>query len=301
MASSFRWCLRRDTSTRLPQLRPKCNTGHGTMLVAPRSSLSASSAKLRPDFPRPPPSCARISRVLRQAAPGWPAAVVPTHKRASSNITAKLDNQRITRTDTGSRPDDQEEPPIMTDQPRILAFAGSARKDSFNVKLVNIAAAGARGGGRGTRPERLSDATFNQDLEAADGAPPQASRLKEIMRAHGGLLIASPEYNSSISPLLKNTIDWVSRPADGEPMLAAYQGKVAGLMSASPGRLGGLRGLVHLRSILSNIGVHVIPDQVTVGEAGSAFDDRGDLVDDRRRASVQGVGRTVTTLVGWNR
>jgi chromate reductase len=189
----------------------------------------------------------------------------------------------------------------MTDQPRILAFAGSARKDSFNVKLVNIAAAGARGGGRGTRPERLSDATFNQDLEAADGAPPQASRLKEIMRAHGGLLIASPEYNSSISPLLKNTIDWVSRPADGEPMLAAYQGKVAGLMSASPGRLGGLRGLVHLRSILSNIGVHVIPDQVTVGEAGSAFDDRGDLVDDRRRASVQGVGRTVTTLVGWNR
>jgi NAD(P)H-dependent FMN reductase len=142
---------------------------------------------------------------------------------------------------------------------------------------------------------------FNQDLEATDGPPPQASRLKEIMRAHGGLLIASPEYNSSISPLLKNTIDWVSRPADGEQMLAAYQGKVAGLMSASPGRLGGLRGLVHLRSILSNIGVLVIPDQVAVGEAGAAFDDSGDLVDDRRRASVQGVGRTVTTLVGWNR
>jgi NAD(P)H-dependent FMN reductase len=84
-------------------------------------------------------------------------------------------------------------------------------------------------------------------------------------------------------------------------MLAAYQGKVAGLMSASPGRLGGLRGLVHLRSILSNIGVLVIPDQVAVGEAGAAFDDSGDLVDNRRRASVQGVGRTVTTLVGWNR
>jgi chromate reductase, NAD(P)H dehydrogenase (quinone) len=192
----------------------------------------------------------------------------------------------------------------MTDQPRILAFAGSARTDSFNVKLVNIAAAGARAAGAEVTILDLNDfpmPLFNQDLEAADGAPPQASRLKEIMRAHGGLLIASPEYNSSISPLLKNTIDWVSRPADGEPMLAAYQGKVAGLMSASPGRLGGLRGLVHLRSILSNIGVLVIPDQVAVGEAGSAFDDRGDLVDDRRRASVQGLGRTVTTLVGWNR
>ena len=192
----------------------------------------------------------------------------------------------------------------MTDQPRILAFAGSARKDSFNVKLVNIAAAGARAAGAEVTVLDLHDfpmPLFNQDLEATDGPPPQASRLKEIMRAHGGLLIASPEYNSSISPLLKNTIDWVSRPADGEQMLAAYQGKVAGLMSASPGRLGGLRGLVHLRSILSNIGVLVIPDQVAVGEAGAAFDDSGDLVDDRRRASVQGVGRTVTTLVGWNR
>ena len=192
----------------------------------------------------------------------------------------------------------------MTDQPRILALAGSTRKDSLNVKLVHIAAAGARAAGAEVTVLDLHDCPmplFNQDLEATDGPPPQASRLKEIMRAHGGLLIASPEYNSSISPLLKNTIDWVSRPADGEQMLAAYQGKVAGLMSASPGRLGGLRGLVHLRSILSNIGVLVIPDQVAVGEAGAAFDDSGDLVDDRRRASVQGVGRTVTTLVGWNR
>ena len=192
----------------------------------------------------------------------------------------------------------------MTDQPRILAFAGSARKDSFNVKLVNIAAAGARAARAEVTVLDLHDCPmplFNQDLEATDGPPPQASRLKEIMRAHGGLLIASPEYNSSISPLLKNTIDWVSRPADGEQMLPAYQGKVAGLMSVSPGRLGGLRGPVHLRSMLSNIGVLVIPDQVAVGEAGAAFDDSGDLVDNRRRASVQGVGRTVTTLVGWNR
>lgn len=195
-------------------------------------------------------------------------------------------------------------PTTMTDQPRILAFAGSARKDSFNVKLVKIAAAGARATGADVTVLDLNDfpmPLFNQDLEAADGPPPQATKLKEVMRAHDGLLIASPEYNSSISPLLKNTLDWVSRPADGEPMLAAYQGKAAGLMSASPGRLGGLRGLVHLRSILSNIGVLVIPDQVAVGGAGSAFDDEGNLVNARRQASVEGLGRTVSALAGWNR
>jgi NAD(P)H-dependent FMN reductase len=121
------------------------------------------------------------------------------------------------------------------------------------------------------------------------------------MLAHEGLLIATPEYNSSISPLLKNTIDWVSRPADGEPMLAVYRDKVAAVMSASPGGLGGLRGLVHLRSILSNMGVLVIPDQVAVTQAHSAFDDHGNLLDAKRQTSVQGLGRSVVKLVGWNR
>ena len=106
---------------------------------------------------------------------------------------------------------------------------------------------------------------FNQDLEEAEGPPENAGTLKAILLAHEGLLIASPEYNSSITPLLKNTIDWVSRAGEGDKALAAYEGKVAAVMSASPGRLGGLRGLVHLRSILSNIGVLVIPDQVGRG------------------------------------
>ena len=188
----------------------------------------------------------------------------------------------------------------MSDQPRILAFAGSARTDSFNVKLVNIAAEGAREAGAEVTVVNLKDfpmPLFNQDLEAADGPPEHATKLKGIMLAHDGLLIASPEYNSSISPLLKNTIDWISRPADDEPMLAAYQHKVAAVMSASPGGLGGLRGLVHLRSILSNIGVLVIPDQVAVSQAHSAFDDHGNLVDARRQASVRGLGRSVVTLV----
>ncbi len=121
------------------------------------------------------------------------------------------------------------------------------------------------------------------------------------MLKHDGLLIAAPEYNSSITPLLKNTIDWVSRPSDGEKALAAYEGKVAAIMSASPGGLGGLRGLVHLRSILSNIGVLVIPDQVAVGKAHEAFGPDGNFVDEKRRASVEGLGKSVAKLLHWNR
>jgi len=192
----------------------------------------------------------------------------------------------------------------MSDQPRVLAFAGSTRTDSFNVKLVNIAAEGAREAEAEVTVLNLKDfpmPLFNQDLETAEGPPEQATRLKGIMLAHEGLLIASPEYNSSISPLLKNTIDWVSRPADGEPMLAVYRDKVAAVMSASPGGLGGLRSLVHLRSILSNMGVLVIPDQVAVTQAHSAFDDHGNLLDAKRQTSVQGLGRSVVKLVGWNR
>ncbi len=192
----------------------------------------------------------------------------------------------------------------MSDQPRIVAFAGSARKDSLNLKLVQVAAEGARAAGANVTVLDMRDfpmPLFNQDLEEAEGPPENAGKLKEIMLAHEGLLIASPEYNSSITPLLKNTIDWVSRAGEGKKALAVYEGKVAAVMSASPGRLGGLRGLVHLRSILSNIGVLVIPDQVAVGEAHTAFDEDGDLVDEGRRASIQGLGQSVAKLLHWNR
>ncbi len=162
----------------------------------------------------------------------------------------------------------------MAPKPRILAFAGSARADSYNKRLVKVAADGARAVGAEATLIDLRDyrlPIFDQDLEAAEGLPDKARELKEIMLSHDGLLIAAPEYNSSITPLLKNTIDWISRPGDGEKALTAYEGKVAAIMSASPGRLGGLRGLSHLRSILSNIGVLVIPDQVAVSEAHKAF------------------------------
>jgi NAD(P)H-dependent FMN reductase len=183
--------------------------------------------------------------------------------------------------------------------PRILAFAGSARVDSYNAQLVQIAAAGAQAAGAQVTVLDLREyplPLFNEDLER-EGTPENATKLKQRFIDHDGLLIASPEYNSSLTPLLKNTIDWVSRPAAGEAMLAAYQGKVAALMAASPGGLGGLRGLVHVRSILSSIDVIVLPDQVAISKAYEAFDEQGQLKDEKQQGKVQGLGQALAAAV----
>ncbi len=176
---------------------------------------------------------------------------------------------------------------------KILAFAGSARRDSVNKKLINVAAEGARAAGAEVTVIDLADypmPIYDGDLEAGEGLPENAVKLRELFGAHDGLLIASPEYNSSISPLLKNVIDWVSRPTKDDAMLKYFAGKVAGLVAASPGALGGLRGLVHVRAILGNIQVTVIPQQVAVGGAGDAFDEAGNLKDENRQKAVMGVG-----------
>ncbi len=185
--------------------------------------------------------------------------------------------------------------------PRILAFSGSARTGSVNGKLVRIAARGAEEAGAAVELVDLRDypmPLYDGDLEAQEGIPEHAVRFRALMKASEGLLIAAPEYNSSITPLLKNTIDWASRPAPGEEMLAAFKHKTAALMSASPGALGGLRGLAHVRSILGNINVLVLPDQVAVPGAFGAFADDGRLKDEKRQAAVEGLGRKLTeTLV----
>jgi chromate reductase, NAD(P)H dehydrogenase (quinone) len=179
-------------------------------------------------------------------------------------------------------------------QPKILAFSGSARRDSFNSKLVAIAAGGAKQAGAEVTLINLADfemPLFNQDLEAEKGLPAATVALKKLFAEHHGLLISCPEYNSSITPLLKNTIDWVSRQASGETALSAYKGKVATLMSASPGGLGGLRGLVTVRSILGNIGVVVLPEQIAVPTAHQAIEANGRLKDEKMQASIEGLGR----------
>ena len=185
-------------------------------------------------------------------------------------------------------------------KPKILAFAGSTRTDSFNKKLVKIAATGAMEGGADVTVIDLRDFTmplYDGDLEQQQGLPSNAKKLKDLMLSHQGFLISAPEYNSSISGVLKNTIDWVSRPSAGEESLACFKGKVAGIMSASPGGLGGLRGLVHVRAILENISVLVIPDQIAVGKAHEVFNADGTLKDKKQEDQVKRIGSSVAKLL----
>jgi chromate reductase, NAD(P)H dehydrogenase (quinone) len=182
---------------------------------------------------------------------------------------------------------------------KILAFAGSARKDSWNKKLVKIAAEGARTAGAEVTDLDLGDLPlplYDEDLEKAEGLPANALKLKAMMKAHQGFLIACPEYNSSITPLLKNAIDWASRPEPNEPSLICFKDKVAVLMSASPGGLGGLRGLVHVRSILSNIGGLVLPDQKAIRNAHQVFDENGNLQDETQQTAIMQLGSKLAAV-----
>ena len=187
-------------------------------------------------------------------------------------------------------------------QPKILAFAGSTRAGSFNKQLLAIAADAARAAGAEVTVVELRELAlplFDQDLEAASGLPEGARKFKALLRASDGFLIASPEYNSSVTAVLKNAIDWASRAeSDDEPSLAAFRRKSAALFAASPGALGGLRGLVHLRSILGNIGVLVLPDQVCIPVAHEAFDAAGQLKDERKTKQVAALAKALAELAG---
>ena len=182
----------------------------------------------------------------------------------------------------------------MPTTPRILAFGGSLRRDSFNQKLAALAAEGARATGAEVTVISLRDfpmPVFDQDFEDESGKPEAAIHLKALFASHHGLLIASPEYNSSVTAALKNAIDWVSRvDSEDELALSALSGKSAVLCAASPGGLGGLRGLVHLRAILGNLGITVLPDQFALGTAHNAFAPDGTLTDPARNATAHGLG-----------
>lgn len=182
--------------------------------------------------------------------------------------------------------------------PRILAFGGSLRHDSFNQKLAAIAAEGARAAGAEVTLIALRDfpmPLFDQDIEAEIGKPAEARRLKELFLSHQGLLISSPEYNSGYSAALKNAIDWVSRgDSPDEPPISALAGKSAVLMAASPGHLGGLRGLVSLRMLLGNLGITLLPDQIAIPSAFQAFGTDGRLIDPKQEERVKALGAALT-------
>ena len=186
----------------------------------------------------------------------------------------------------------------MAEPCKILAFAGSLRKGSYNKKLIKVAVELTRQAGAEVTLIDLCDyplPIYDGDLEATQGLPPNGRRLKDLFLAHHGLLWSCPEYNSGISGVLKNVIDWVSRPVEGERELECFENKVAALLAASPGKLGGLRGLVTVRSILSNIKVLVLPEQLAVAKADEAFQDDGSLKDPKQLATLE---KICTRLVG---
>jgi NAD(P)H-dependent FMN reductase len=187
--------------------------------------------------------------------------------------------------------------------PKLLAFAGSLRKASYNQMLVNVAAAGAQAAGAEVKIMHLKDypmPVYDQDWFDEHDFPESVLQFKALLRESDGFLIASPEYNGSISGALKNAIDWASRSEPGEAPLAlsCFKGKTAAIMSTSPGGLGGLRGLNHVREILAGIGVLVIPDQKAVPGAMGVFSETGELVDAALKDSITAIGAKLADVTG---
>lgn len=186
-------------------------------------------------------------------------------------------------------------------KPKILAFAGSLRQESYNKKLVKNAIHGAEAAGAEVTYIDLNDyplPVYNADDEQRSGLPANALKIKELMWKSDGFIIASPEYNSGVSGTLKNMIDWTTRNASqSEVYLSCFIDKVAVIMSASPGNLGGLRGLVQLRSILENIHTIVLPAQKTISNAADAFDLQGNLKNSEQREAVEALGKKLTEII----
>ena len=183
----------------------------------------------------------------------------------------------------------------MTPTAKLLIFAGSTRQNSFNRRLAHVAADMARAGGADVTQLELDDLDipmYNADLEA-QATPPDVMKLKQILLEHPAWIICSPEYNGSYTALLKNTIDWASSPVKSDPAwtdgFKSFTGKVVGMLSASPGALGGLRSQSHLLPLLINLQCWVAPKALALGRAGDAFDADGKLVNESHRQSVQAV------------
>ncbi|MFC5586639.1 NADPH-dependent FMN reductase [Nitratireductor kimnyeongensis] len=193
--------------------------------------------------------------------------------------------------------------------PKILVFAGSIRTGAFSGKTAD--AAMKELAQQGSEVTRISLADYplpimDQDLEKEKGIPDNAYRLGRLIAAHDGVLIASPEYNASIPPLLKNTVDWISRVSkDGGKPLRPWTGKPVGLCSSSDGNFAGIRGLYHLRAVLMNCKADIITQQCSVARAQDAFDENGNFKDDRTRGMMEAVcsslierARLTSTRVG---
>lgn len=186
--------------------------------------------------------------------------------------------------------------------PRILAFSGSSRAASLNGRLLDTAVRGAREAGADVTLVLLRDyqlPLYDGDLEDAQGLPPGARALQDLVAGHHGLLIATPEYNGGYTALLKNTIDWLSRPDRTRPAgPSPFAGKAAALVSASPGLLGGTRSQIALQMVLHKLGTVVIPAAFALGTAHQAFGEDGRLLDEKVDMAVRGVGAALARFAG---
>lgn len=170
---------------------------------------------------------------------------------------------------------------------KLLCFAGSTREGSFNRKLARAALLTAQKNGAEADLLELSDypmPLYNGDLEKSEGPPENAAKLRGVIRQYSGIFIANPEYNASVTPLLKNTLDWMSRVKEGEePPLKLFQTRVFAIGGAAPGANGAMRSLMALRQILMlGLGALVIPEQIAVGNAASAFREEDGLLQEER-------------------
>ncbi|WP_395342169.1 NADPH-dependent FMN reductase [Ningiella sp. W23] len=184
---------------------------------------------------------------------------------------------------------------------KILAFAGSGRKHSYNFAAVKAAAQGARDAGVEVTVVDMSEYAdipiFTEDLEAEHGMPEKAKALKELLKSHDAFLIANPEYNSGYSALFKNVIDWASRKEEGEKPLEAFKGKFAALIAASPGGLGGIRVLVPVRLLLSNIGVNVLGDQLAISGVGNLVNEQYEISDEATLKKLNRIGSQLASML----
>jgi NAD(P)H-dependent FMN reductase len=180
---------------------------------------------------------------------------------------------------------------------KILALSGSSRRGSYNQRVLDVSARGAFEAGADVRTIRLTDfklPLYDADEEAEHGSPDRAKALQELVAEHDALLIATPEYNGGYTALLKNAIDWVSRPRpDGSPGTALFAGKVAALVSASPGQLGGLRSQTGMRTVLEKLGMLVIPQSFALSVAHEAFTENGGMKDANAEILLLAVGKAL--------
>ncbi len=189
----------------------------------------------------------------------------------------------------------------MSKKPKILAFAGSLRENSYNKRVVKTAIEGAKRAGAEVTYINLKDylmPIYDADDQEANGFPETALKLQKLLSEHDGLLIASPEYNGSLPGGLKNAIDWASRQSDEFKMGEVFKGKIGAIMTASPGGFGGIRCLGHLRSVLTILQVNVLPSEIAVGKVHEMFDGNGEkITDDKMKKLLESLGESLADML----